>query len=105
IDLAERSPLRYGAIVRVLMLTGQRRVEVASMTWGELSEDLATWTIPAARTNNGIPHCVPLSQPTRELLRGSPARRARRSRSRIGARSWDSSSSASGERLLRLVES
>jgi hypothetical protein len=32
------------------MLTGQRREEVAGMTWAELSEDLATWTIPATRT-------------------------------------------------------
>jgi integrase len=50
------------------MLTGQRREEVAGMTWIELSEDLATWTIPATRTKNGIPHLVPLSQPARELL-------------------------------------
>ena len=38
------------------------------MTWAELSEDFATWTIPATRTKNGIPHLVPLSQPARELL-------------------------------------
>jgi integrase len=49
-------------------LTGQRREEVAGMTWAELSEDLATWTIPATRTKNGVPHLVPLSQPARELL-------------------------------------
>ena len=35
------APLPYGAIVRLLMLTGQRREEVAGMTWAELSEDLA----------------------------------------------------------------
>jgi hypothetical protein len=46
----------FGAIVRLLMLTGQRREEVAGMTWAELSEDLATWTIPATRTKNGMPH-------------------------------------------------
>ena len=50
------------------MLTGQRREEVAGMTWAELSEDLATWTIPATRTKNGVPHLVPLSQTARELL-------------------------------------
>jgi len=61
--------LLYGAIVRLLMLTGQRREEVAGMTWAELSEDFATWTIPATRTKNGIPSLVPLSQPARELLR------------------------------------
>jgi integrase len=58
----------FGTIVRLLMLTGQRREEVAGMMWAELSEDLATWTIPATRTKNGIPHFVPLSQPARELL-------------------------------------
>jgi integrase len=65
---AGEAPLPYGAIVRLLMLTGQRREEVAGMTWAELSQDLATWTIPATRTKNGIPHLVPLSQPARELL-------------------------------------
>ena len=47
---------------------GQRREEVAGMTWAELSEDLATWTIPATRTKNGIPHLVPLSQPASKIL-------------------------------------
>jgi integrase len=65
---AGEAPLPYGAIVRLLMLTGQRRDEVAGMTLAELSEDLATWTIPATRTKNGIPHLVPLSQPARKLL-------------------------------------
>jgi integrase len=65
---AGEAPLPFGAIVRLLMLTGQRREEVAGMTWVELSEDLATWTIPATRTKNGIPHLVPLSQPAREIL-------------------------------------
>ena len=69
---AGEAPLPYRAIVRLLMLTGQRREEVAGMTWAELSEDLATWTIPATRTKNGIPHLVPLSQPARELLHALP---------------------------------
>src|SRR5262245_30009023 len=65
----------FGAIVRLLMLTGQRREEVAGMTWIELSEDFASWTIPATRTKNGIPHLVPLSQPARELLHALPSDR------------------------------
>jgi integrase len=60
----------YGTIVRLLMLTGQRREEVAGMTWAELSEDLLIWTIPGMRTKNGVPHLVPLSRPARELLHG-----------------------------------
>src|SRR5262245_42276864 len=63
----------FGAIVRLLMLTGQRRDEVAGMTWAEVSEDLTTWTIPGTRTKNGTPHLVPLSQPARELLHAALA--------------------------------
>jgi integrase len=60
--------LPYGAIVRLLTLTGQRKSEVAAMAWTEISDDLTTWTIPGARTKNGVPHIVPLSEPARDLL-------------------------------------
>jgi integrase len=58
----------YGTIVQLLILTGQRRGEVAGMAWGELSDDLVTWTIPGERTKNGKVHEVPLSAPVRDLL-------------------------------------
>jgi integrase len=61
----------FGAIVRMLALTGQRRDEVTEMTWAEVSDDLATWAIPGSRTKNGKAHIVPLSQPVREILRDS----------------------------------
>jgi integrase len=57
---ATRGPGVYNAIVRMLILTGQRREEVAGMTWGEIAPDLSTWTIPAGRTKNGVAHIVPL---------------------------------------------
>ena len=60
--LARQAAYPFGAIARLLMLTGRRREEVVGMTWGELSEDLVTGTIPATRTKNGIRHLVPLSQ-------------------------------------------
>lgn len=59
----------HGTIIRLLILTGQRRGEVAGMTWNEISEDLATWSLPPARTKNGTAHTVPLSAPARDLLR------------------------------------
>jgi integrase len=59
----------YGALVRLLILTGQRRGEVAGMNWAELADDLATWTMPGERTKNGVAHLVPLSAPARDLLR------------------------------------
>jgi integrase len=66
---AGEAALPYGAIIRLLVLTGQRRGEVAGMAWGEVSDDLATWTMPGDRTKNGAAHMVPLSAPARDLLR------------------------------------
>ena len=56
----------YGAIIRLLILTGQRREEVAAMTWGELEG--TTWRISGERTKNGRAHEVSLSQPALEIL-------------------------------------
>jgi integrase len=66
----------FGAIVRMLALTGQRRDEVAGMAWAELSDDLSTWTIPGARTKNSKPHIVPLNIPAQEILRNIPRKGA-----------------------------
>jgi integrase len=71
-----------GTITRLLLLTGQRRGEVAGMTWGEISDDLTIWTLPGERTKNGAAHTVPLSTPARDLLRV-----AARSREQTG-REW-----------------
>src|SRR5271170_6171187 len=53
----------FGAIVRLLILTGQRREEVGGMLWSELNLDAALWSIGKDRTKNGLPHDVPLSAP------------------------------------------
>ncbi len=60
----------YGDIVRLLILTGQRREEVAAMTWTEVDLDGATWRIGGERTKNGRPHEVPLAQPALQILGG-----------------------------------
>jgi integrase len=65
---ATAKPGSFNSIVRTLMLTGQRREEVAAMTWSELSEDLATWSLPAARAKNGVAHQIPLSTQVRSIL-------------------------------------
>jgi integrase len=62
----------FNRIVRALILTGQRREEVAGMTWDELSPDLATWTLPASRAKNGEAHAVPLSAPMQDLIKSQP---------------------------------
>ena len=60
----------YGTIIRLLILTGQRRGEVAGMAWDEISDDLATWTLPGERTKNGAAHTVPLSVHGRAIFSG-----------------------------------
>ena len=65
-DLGE--PL--GPLLKLLLLTGQRRNEVAGMTRAELSEDGATWALPASRAKNKRPHIVPLSQAAQDLIAG-----------------------------------
>ena len=59
----------YGAIVRLLILTGQRREEVGGMLWSEIDLDKRSWRIDAERTKNGLAHEVPLSSPAAEILR------------------------------------
>ena len=59
----------YGAIVRLLILTGQRREEVGGMLWSEINFDKPVWRIDAERTKNGLGHDVPLSSAAVEILR------------------------------------
>lgn len=51
----------FGPFYRLLILTGQRRAEIAGMDWAELDKSAAIWTIPADRAKNGVAHIVPLS--------------------------------------------
>lgn len=51
----------FGPFFRLMMLTAQRRSEVAQMRWQELDRAGATLTIPADRVKNRKAHIVPLS--------------------------------------------
>ena len=59
----------WGVLVRMLILTGQRRGEVAGMRWDELDLDGGKWSLPGSRTKNGQAHTVPLTAEAVELLR------------------------------------
>lgn len=56
---------------RLMLLTGQRRGEVLSMGWADVTEekDGAWWTIPAERHKGGRDHRVPLTAPAVEALK------------------------------------
>jgi len=63
----------FEGIVKVLMLTGQRRTEVAGMCWSELDLDAKLWSLPGERCKNHRPHLVPLSAPAVYILEGRKA--------------------------------
>lgn len=56
----------YGDIVRLLILTGQRRDEIGGLQWSEIGPDAIK--LPGARTKNGRAHDVPLSTPAKAVL-------------------------------------
>jgi len=62
----------FGPFVQFLVLTGQRRNEVAAMTWAEIDSEARQWTIPGARAKNGKPNLVPLSDSALIVLDSVP---------------------------------
>jgi integrase len=69
---AEEMGWPFGPIVHLLLLTGQRRGEVAGMLWAELDLENALWTLPGTRTKNGRLHEVPLSRQVIGVVKGLP---------------------------------
>ena len=57
---------------KLLLLTGQRRQEIAAMRWSELDLHRGTFTLKADRTKNSTAHIVPLSRQALTILRSIP---------------------------------
>ena len=68
---------RYGAIVKLLVLTGARREEIGALLWSEIDLGRATIALPASRTKNNRPHEIPLSAPALAILEAQPRREGR----------------------------
>ncbi|MGB7411975.1 MAG: integrase arm-type DNA-binding domain-containing protein [Sphingopyxis granuli] len=56
----------WGAFGKLALLTGQRRGEVAEVTYAEIDGDM--WSLPADRVKNGRAHDVPLSTAAADVL-------------------------------------
>lgn len=56
---------------RLMLLTAQRRQEVLSMRWSDITEEkgAAWWTVPAERAKSGREHRVPLTAPAVAALK------------------------------------
>jgi Arm DNA-binding domain/Phage integrase central domain/Phage integrase family len=69
---ARRMQYPIGPLFRMLLLTGQRRSEVAEARWCEFDLDKKLWTIPPERFKTDVTHTVPLSDDTMALLKTLP---------------------------------
>jgi integrase len=61
----------FAGVFRMLLLTAQRKDEVAGMSWDEVDVSRKIWTIPATRAKNGKEHVVHLSDMALRIL-GKP---------------------------------
>jgi integrase len=62
----------FGPLVQLLILTGQRRTEVAEAQWIEMDLQRGLWTIPRERMKNDQGHDVALSNSAVTLLQSLP---------------------------------
>lgn len=51
----------FGPLIRLLILTGARREEVAALEWAELDLEACVWVLPPNRSKNGVAARQPLS--------------------------------------------
>jgi len=63
---------RYGAIVKLLVLTGLRREEIGGLRWDEIDLDRELIHLPAERCKNKRPHDQPLSSAARAIIAALP---------------------------------
>jgi integrase len=67
----------YGRIVKLLILTGQRKTEIGHLIWPEVYKDKRQIDLPAGRTKNHRAHLVPLSDEALAILESIKQRKGR----------------------------
>ncbi|MDH3240684.1 MAG: tyrosine-type recombinase/integrase, partial [Alphaproteobacteria bacterium] len=68
----EAAAYPFGDAFKLMLLTGQRRNEIAAMRWSEIDLEAKTWNLPAERTKAGRAHLVPLSPQVVTILENAP---------------------------------
>jgi integrase len=95
----------YGDIVRLLLMTGQRRDEIASLAWDEIDFNGAVITLPGLRTKNRREHLVPMPEPVISILKARKRLLGRKCVFGIGAsgrgfQNWSASKEEVDHRVL-----
>lgn len=70
--VADGLPDPSRGIVKMLLLTGQRRDEIREMEWAEVDLEKGIWVLPAARNKGKRDHVVPLVPEVRAILEALP---------------------------------
>jgi integrase len=65
----------FGAIIKLLLLTGCRREEIGALKWSEVDLDTGVMTIPGTRTKNHRTLELMLPEVAIDILRSQPRRR------------------------------
>lgn len=68
----EETEYPYGPLFRMLILTGQRKSEVAEAVWSEFNFVTREWIIPPARMKMPSAHIIPITEDLRSLLDSLP---------------------------------
>jgi integrase len=70
----DNAPMEPNArrILRLMLVTGQRKGEVIGLHVDELDLETGLWTLPASRAKNRREHIVPFSQLAQEIIRQAP---------------------------------
>lgn len=77
----------FGAVVKLLILTGQRRTEIGALRWKEVHDDQIV--LPTNRTKNKRVHIVPLSDAAKTALNRFPDERGDFVFGHLGFQAWD----------------
>ena len=64
-------PGPFGALVRLLLLTGQRRSKVASMRWEDVSLD-GVWSVPTESRQKGTGRELVLPEMALDIIKAQP---------------------------------
>lgn len=62
----------FTGFIKMMILTGQRRTEVAAMRWADFDLEAGNWTLASEDTKSSRAHLVPLSPQAIEILKATP---------------------------------
>jgi integrase len=92
----------FGKIVKLLILTGQRRSEIGGLRWSEIPDRLRQIELPGQRVKNHRAHIVPLSDEALALLpERSEGREVLFGRSADGFLGWHAPKQALDARIAK----